>query len=772
VITLVAALPLVVFAQGGVTINVGGGQAPADSARVWQVLPDSAYHARVARDSARKAQRAERSVAATPEHLATAFADEAARRLLEQARGARMTQDSLLRSYSATASERVTVGVALRQFARERIFFRYERAARVSWDRDAGARVEITGERTTAPMIGRGNMNIDLGNAPPIPYFPGREPLLGSALARANVSDSDIANPLAGGAEAYYTYSSGDSATFRLPGRTITLRELRVRPRQPSWRVLVASLWFDAENGRLVRAVYRFSEPMDIWAVAAEEEEKPCDAPRVICAAMTPMTADLPVVTIEYGLHEGRFWLPSNQLLDGHVRVGIMRVPVRIEQSYRYSHVNGDIPMLPVVMTAADTATDSLSRARRRSARLAECPAGEYRDRVISRFDNTLPVAVRVPCDTAALARSPDLPATPFSEGEEVFGSAERDELVAMALSLADEVRGGPQRPVFTPWIRTLRYNRVEGLSGGIAARQALGRAYTAHGELRLSLADQQVNGELGVVRSDGQTELGVGAYRRLTAANDWGEPLGFGNSVSALLFGGDEGFYYRTLGAELTRTPVGGQGISARLFVERHDSAGVETNASLARALSGRRFQPNIAAAEGTAAGGALRWFGSRGLDPRGLRLLSDVRLEAATGSFDYTRASADLTVSRALLHTVDGALTLAGGTTGGAPPVQRWWYLGGAHTVRGQPVGARSGNAFWMARAELGSSFVLARPVLFADIGWAGDRRSFGSPGRPLSGAGVGLSVLDGILRFDLAKGIQPSSGLRGYLYLEARF
>jgi hypothetical protein len=471
-------------------------------------------------------------------------------------------------------------------------------------------------------------------------------------------------------------------------------------------------------------------------------------------------------------LHEGRFWLPRNQMLEGSARVGIIRVPFKLEQNYRYDAVNGEIPVMPVIVAAADTARDSLSRARRVEAWRTECDRAEYRERVLRRFDNTLPVAVRVPCDTVALAHSPDLPTSAFDEGEELFGSAERDELVSMALALADEVRGGPRRPVLTPWLRTLRYNRVEGLSGGIAARQALGSGYTGRGELRLSWADRQVNGELGVSRSNGRREIGVAAYRRLAAANDWGDPLGFGSSVSALLFGRDEGFYYRALGAELTREPVDGRGLYARAFVERHDSAGADAAASLARAISGRRFQPNISAREGTIGGGSLRWLGSRGLDPRGFRALSDVRLEAAVGAFDYARASADFTVSRGLGHAVDGALTLAGGTTGGTAPVQRWWFLGGAHTVRGQPAGALSGNSFWLGRAEVGSSFALARPVVFVDFGWAGDRSSFGNPGKPISGAGIGASFLDGMIRFDIAKGIEPNRSLRGYLYLEARF
>lgn len=772
-INLALALPLAVLAQG-VTVNVGSGRPAADSAQPVSVSSDSAYRARLQRDSARRVRRAERTVVATAEHLATAFADPGARVLLEQARTARLTQDSLLISYSAAAAERATVGMAFGRFTRDRILFRYERAARVRWSRDGGARVEITGERTTAPMFAdRGGANVELGDTPPIPYFPGREPLLGAALARANVSDRDIANPLAGGAEAYYTYATGDSATFRLPGgQAIVLRELKVRPRQPSWRALVASLWFDTANGRLVRAVYRFSEPMDIWEVAKEEDGEGCDAPRVICAAITPMVADVPIVTVEYGLHEGRFWLPRNQMIEGSARVGFMRFPVKFEQSYRYDAVNGAVELPPIVLTAADTAQDSLSRARRVEARRASCPSGEYRLRRLMRYDDTLPVEVQVPCDTMALARSPELPSSPFEAGEEIFGSAERDELVAMARSLADEVRGGPQRPVLTPWIRTLRYNRVEGLSGAVAASQALGRGLTARGELRFGVADRQLNGELGVTRSDGVREAGVTAYRRLAAANDWGDPLGFGNSFSALVFGRDEGFYYRSLGLELASAPVSGTGTFARLFVERHDSASAEASASLARVLSDRRFPPNIAAREGTVAGAALRWFGSRGLDPRGFRALTDLRVEGAAGSFDYTRASGDVTISRALLRRVDGSLTMAAGTTGGTPPVQRWWFLGGAHTVRGQPTGAMAGNAFWLGRVELGSSFVLARPVVFADIGWAGERSDFGNPGTPMSGAGAGLSVMDGMIRFDLAKGIEPNRTLRGYLYLEARF
>ncbi len=112
------------------------------------------------------------------------------------------------------------------------------------------------------------------------------------------------------------------------------------------------------------------------------------------------------------------------------------------------------------------------------------------------------------------------------------------------------------------------------------------------------------------------------------------------------------------------------------------------------------------------------------------------------------------------------------SGGTSGGTLPVQRLWFLGGAYTVRGQPMAAAVGDAYWMTRLELGTNFPLARPTIFADLAWAGDRTKLTENVRPISGAGVGLSFLGGLVRFDLSKGIRPERSVRGNLYLDARF
>ncbi len=774
-----------VYAQTAVNIRVGD-KSPADTAAAAarrdsislrnEARLDSMRAWRVSREAENRSRRAAKQIRLTPALLASAFRDQRARTLLEAARVARLQQDSTLRGYDATTYERMSVGLGFRRIGRDRLLLRTERASRVIWSRGNPALVQILGRRQVMPMLeGAGDAEINEDSDVPIPYYPGRESLwIGSGLAKADISEGEIIHPLARGAEAYYTYAAGDSVAFQLPGGTrINLRELVVRPRAPRWNVALGSLWFDISSAQLVRAVFRLAEPLDIWAIADEEaQDKHDKPPRWVKAMISPMSAQVNAVTVEYGLHEGRFWLPRLQGLEGSARAGILRVPFRMEQSFKYASVNGTAPP-PIQLTAIDTAQDSVSRAARRARRRSECKdAGAVRSRTYSRQEGRPPVVVQVPCDTTLLAKSPELPKSIYDEGEEVFGTAERDALIAEALTLGAQPGFVPQKPVISYGLSFTRYNRIEGLSSGVGVRQSLGGGYTARLLGRIGVADLSPNGEASLTRSDGRRSIGVGVYRRLMSANDFADPFAFGASLSALLFGRDEGFYYRTWGAELTGTGDDSATGSWRLFAEHHSDAGKKTNFSVAKTIGGHGFSENIDATNGSVVGLAVERHGTHGLDPHDLRLFGNARLEGAAGDFDYTRGMVDFTISHGLGPRLDGALTLAGGTSGGSVPVQRLWYLGGTQTIRGQKAGAAIGNSFWMTRAELGSSFVGARPVVFADLGWAGDRHSWNNRIKPLSGAGVGASFMDGLVRFDVAKGIYPEKKVRGSLYVESRF
>jgi hypothetical protein len=374
------------------------------------------------------------------------------------------------------------------------------------------------------------------------------------------------------------------------------------------------------------------------------------------------------------------------------------------------------------------------------------------------------------------LENSPDLPPSIYDPGEELFGTKELDALKAEALSLGAQA---PLQfrlsmlppPTISYGPALMRYNRVEGFSVGASAEQQLGGGYSVTALGRIGFADLEPNVELTATRTNLSESISLTGYNHLVSASDWGRPLSFGSSFSALMFGRDEGFYYRASGAELTTsrdTPFGGARVEWRAFAEQQRTAAVKTN----YAVNGSDFPANLEARRGTYAGLGARINHEYGLDPRGLRVLTDLRFEAATGDSIYGRGALDLTASHGF-GRLAGSLTLAGGTSAGGLPPQRRWYLGGSQTVRGQsPDTAQSGNAFWMTRAELGSSDASVRPAVFGDLGWVGDRTKIGTVGRPMSGVGAGVSFLDGLFRFDVARGIYPRKQYRMDLYLEARF
>lgn len=234
------------------------------------------------------------------------------------------------------------------------------------------------------------------------------------------------------------------------------------------------------------------------------------------------------------------------------------------------------------------------------------------------------------------------------------------------------------------------------------------------------------------------------------------------------MLFGRDEGFYYRASGAELRWSSARAGRLDWRLFAEQERTAAWRTNYSF-----GPDFNPNIVASTGPYFGGAMRWVGERGIDPRGFRALSDLRLEAATGDSTYGRAALDVTLSHRFAKRLTAALTVAGGTSVGQLPPQRRWFLGGAQTIRGQtPDTTYSGNAFWMTRFETGLDRSAYKLLAFGDLGWVGDRSKFTEPGRPMTGVGVGYSILNGLLRFDVARGLYPREQTRVSAYVQSRF
>ena len=137
------------------------------------------------------------------------------------------------------------------------------------------------------------------------------------------------------------------------------------------------------------------------------------------------------------------------------------------------------------------------------------------------------------------------------------------------------------------------------------------------------------------------------------------------------------------------------------------------------------------------------------------------------------YVRGLVDETVSHSIGSKLAGALTVGAGYSGGTLPVQRLFYLGGLQTVRGQTALTASGRRVLDdARGDRHEQSRRSRSSASPTSGGRARATTWRMPGRPLSGVGVGWSLLDGLVRFDLARGLYPSQQWRFDSYLEAKF
>lgn len=791
-----------------------GSEVPPDSARrAWQQAEREARARGGDRTAGTSVNRVIRGA-----DRASAFTDSAAARLLAHAREARIRQDATLRQYRARVTQRMTVRVGARAVGLQRLAFRGDNVAVVSWNREAGVWITPVGSRVLAPLktdAPDGDIVDDIS----VPWFPGKEPLwIPSArfgVMQTEVDDGELVHPLARGAEAHYRYAIGDSITITMPeGQRVRLRELRVTARRPEWRLVVGSFWFDREGGQLVRAAYRLAADIPVWTLLREEEEREErreDAlPGWVTAALGPARATLDAVTVEYGRYAGRFWLPRRHAAVLSAQVGPVRAPITLDERFDYEAVDGDVSIAapadrlaatqhgaaqsdrgPDTDRAPGTTPLRADDADERAGLLASVGFGAAADPLswaaaranrcrsrdssyvmtAARYQGAIRVAYVMPCDERTLWRSAALPdagvspSDPFDER----GPNELRDLLGLDL----QPGWSPQRPTVRASVDLWRFNRVEGLSIGVRAEQMLGAGYTAHALARLGHADRVLNAELGLARSNGRRTLQGSVYRRLEAtAPEWGNPLSIGPSLPALLFARDEGFYFRVTGLELgERRATSDRQVTWRVFHEWQRSAGdsgVVDTWSFGRVLGIGRFGVNVNATPMRITGLASDWARTFGEDPGGLRLTTAVRAEGGTGTLTYVRGAADVSATRPV-GRVALALAVSAGSSVGRLPPQRGWLLGGVRTVRGHAPASAVGNAFWLTRLEVGSRSGTVRAVGFGDVGWAGDRDAFAS-GRTLRSAGAGVSFLNGLLRLDAAHDLSRRRGWRTDLYLEA--
>ncbi|MGH7448298.1 MAG: hypothetical protein ACRELT_12095, partial [Longimicrobiales bacterium] len=392
--------------------------------------------------------------------------------------------------------------------------------------------------------------------------------------------------------------------------------------------------------------------------------------------------------------------------------------------------------------------------------------------RTIERKNNRRPILVLVPKDSMTLLESDRLPPPIWSDAP---GFATESELKDLSDRLAS--LGGPvRRDVMTHFGwgfgegDMVRYNRVEALSLGARFAAALPHGDAA-ATIRLGIGDLQPNAELLLRRETLRRTLELRGYHELSTADPSRSALGLGNSMSALVFGRDAGEYYRASGAAITLTPpsVRRRTWTVTAYAEYQNDVARNTHVAMPRLWHDSVFRSNITAAEAMQYGGLLRLSPWWGTDPVRPQFGIDLMVQGEAGDYDLARAIVTLRGAAQLARGVRIGAELGAGSSVGAVTPQRIFYLGGAHTLRGYEPGTVSGTSMARARLELARTTSFGALAVFSDWGWAGDREEIRSANQRWA-AGVGTSLLDGLVRLDLAHGLRSPRGWRLDLHLDS--
>ncbi len=692
---------------------------------------------------------------AAPADTAGAFVDAGAAEILDRARQARHHTDEALRSYSALIRSRMALG--LRMPLKDRTLARYEGAARVRWSRDADDVVQVLAGRLQTPE--GVEPTADAGQMRP--FDPGGDRLyLGINFGRdGDQDDYWIRHPLGDLAEEHYRYQSGDTLVVRLQdGREVRVVELRVIPRRTDPNSVRGVLWVDAASGALVQGAFRLARRVDILHdIASVDDDARRMAGRV--PFITPLEFDISLMTVEYSLWEMRHWLPRSMRFEGMVRTGILHFPASFDVSYQLFDVTTDAD--PVLEPEADIIARTIAEW-----------SGEGETSTSEREVNGRRQVRILPVDTSLLLESDLLPPPIWASAPDFLSDSDLKAIEDRLASIPMPAR--PGLPVRFGWgygePGMLRYNRIEALSVGARLTAPLPHVtLTAIG--RLGLGDLHPNAEVLLTHETIRRRLALKGYHELATADVSRGALGAGNSLSALFFGRDEGEYYRATGAEVALSPpaLERRMWDLRAYAERQGAVERNTQIALPRAWSDSVFRPNIAADAATQFGALFRlqpWWGT---DPARAQLGLDLLLQAETGDFDHARGGLTLRGAVPIFAGLRLGAEAGVGTSHGEVPVQRQFFLGGASTLRGYEPSTVAGTSMVRSRLEVARATPFANLAVFSDWGWAGDRADIRSRDQRWS-VGVGGSLLDGLIRLDLARGLAAPRGWRLDLHLDA--
>ncbi|NUP70540.1 MAG: hypothetical protein HOQ16_04955 [Gemmatimonadaceae bacterium] len=562
--------------------------------------------------------------------------DARSRALVERATARRAEQlaDTGLRDFRAVAHGYVTFLAQVGEGLAEppKVVKADELVNEVLWKAPNLSRQRIVGRRDTLLLptdinYHRDHLGIVQNNFP--------------AIIRLGDGDEvrDVPHPLSPQGLAAYDFAITDSLPLNLPGRTIILYEVKVRPREDRQPRIIGAVYIDRDDAQVVRMAFNFTR-----------------------AAFLDQALEDLFVVIENGLIGGRFWLPRKQeieirrggtWLDFPIR-GIIRGrweigEYQVNTGLGYELFQGGPEIIPAPRAARDSFHFS------------------------GRILDSLPSDVRVVTDAEIRAVQQEARAL-------VRAQALRrpQTLVLSALGASDFVR----------------FDRAEGLAvgGGVATR--FGRGLDVQLRARYGIDDRQLKGSATAGWRSPSTGVRVFGMRDYREAGDVQERSRLVNSLAAQEFGADASDPYRVEGVGIGLDAFDVRGVRLRLdaTVERQRTLTIRAEPAqgtfprILLATPLRAVRLALSADRPT----ALSFFGTEvraSAEVRGSRLTTD----------DVARPIVPTTLGRAFLslgiERPIGRQRLAlqsyggyvGTTTHAVIPPQEWLWFGGPLTAPG---------------------------------------------------------------------------------------
>jgi hypothetical protein len=558
--------------------------------------------------------------------------------LVRQATALRVRQlaDSGLVDYHANAHGYLTFLAQLGEGFREppKVVKADELALEIYWKAPNLSKQLIVGRRDTTLLptdieYHRDHLGIVQNNFP--------------AIIRLGDGDEvrDVPHPLSSTGIREYDFALSDSLRMTIPGRVISLYEVKVRPKNDQLPRVIGALYVDRDNAQVVRMALSFTR----------------------AAFLDTQLEDLFIV-LENGLVGTRFWLPRRQEIEIRRTATWLDYPVRgiIRGRWEIENyvLNAGIPLAQFAGAEIVMAPPEERREYRwPSARILDALPSEVRAVTADEIR-------RVQTEVRALVREEAL--------TRVRGSA------LAARGISDFVR----------------FNRAEGMAFGFGLAGRLGHGFSIAGHGRYGLDDREGKGRLELRWQDAHGRMvRAHAGRDHRDAGDVQERSTVVNSFASQEAGSDytDPIALESVGLAIT-FPIRGINWTVHGTGERQQP--VKVRASPA---SGR-FEEVIPAA--TVEGIRVRLIAER---PTALWLGGlELRARAEVGWIDLLRASLDLDIERELGRARVVARTIgAVAHSSAAIPVQELVFLGGPVTAPGYEYHSLVGEAAISQRIEL---------------------------------------------------------------------